>query len=118
MPKESAALDAGDILWIDFGPPVGHEHGGRRPAIVLTPSDYNLRSSVLVVCPITRRRRNWPFEVDLPPDGRLSGVVLVDQIKVVDRRARPVGYAGRVGSDVLGEIKAVLAALLGIPVSR
>jgi mRNA interferase MazF len=116
-PSESAALDAGDILWIDFGRPVGHEQGGRRPAIVLTPRDYNLRSSLLVVCPITRRRRNWPFEVALPP-GRLSGVVLVDQIKVVDPAARPVGFGGRLPEDVLGEVKAKLAALLGISISR
>jgi mRNA interferase MazF len=117
MPSESAALDAGDILWIDFGQPVGHEQGGRRPAIVLTRRDYNMRSSVLVVCPIARTRRNWPFEVALPA-GRLSGVILVDQIKVIDPAARPVGYGGRLPDDVLGEVKAKLAALLGISVSR
>ena len=118
MPSESTALDAGDILWIDFGHPVGHKQGGRRPAIVLTGRDYNVRSSVLVVCPITRKRRNWPFEVDLPPAGRLSGVVLVDQIKVIDPAVRPVGYGGRLPDEVLGEVKAKLAALLGIFVSR
>jgi mRNA interferase MazF len=79
----------------------------------LTPRDYNAVSSVLVVCPITRKRRNWPFEVNLPPIGRLSGVVLVDQIKAVDPVARPIGYGGRVPEEVLGEIKAKLAALLG-----
>jgi len=117
VPRESAALDAGDILWIDFGQPVGHVQGSRRPALVLTGHAYNMRSSVLVVCPITRKRRNWPFEVALPP-GRLSGVVLVDQIKVIDPAARPVGYGGRLPDDVLGEVKAKLAALLGISVSR
>jgi mRNA-degrading endonuclease toxin of MazEF toxin-antitoxin module len=44
----------------------------------------------------------------------LSGVVLVDQIRVVDPAARPVGLAGRVSDDVLGQIKAKLAALLGL----
>lgn len=116
MPRESAGLEAGDILWIDFGKPVGHEQGGRRPALVLTRQDYNARSSVLMVCPITRKRRNWPFEVNLPATGRLSGVVLVDQIRVVDPIARPVGYGGSLPNHVLGEVKAKLAALLGIPV--
>lgn len=116
MPSEGAVLDAGDILWIDFGRPIGHEQGGRRPAIVLTRRDYNMRSSLLIVCPITRRRRDWPFEVALPSVGRLRGVVLVDQIKVVDPAARPVGYGGRLPNDVLGEVKAKLAALLGISV--
>jgi mRNA interferase MazF len=115
---EAAALDAGDILWIDFGAPTGHEQGGRRPAVVLTAWNYNARSSVIVVCPITRRRRNWPFEVALPAAGPLDGVILVDQIKAVDPTARPVGYGGRVPNDILTEVRARLAALLGIPVSN
>lgn len=116
--EEAATLDAGDILWVDFGTPIGREQGGRRPALVLTPRDYNIRSSVLVVCPITRARRNWPFEVPLPSTGRLRGVVLVDQIKVVDPSARPVRYGGRIPEDVLGEVRARLASLLGIPVPK
>lgn len=117
MPNESAGVDAGDILWIDFGNPVGHEQGGRRPAVVLTRRDYNVRSSVLLVCPIARRSRNWPFEVSLPAAGGLSGVVLVDQIRVVDPVARPVGRGGSLPNEVFGEVKAKLAALLGIAVS-
>lgn len=117
MPNQSAALEAGDILWVDFGPPVGHEQGGRRPAIVLTPQYYNERSSVLLVCPITRKRRNWPFEVGLPPTGRLNGVVLVDQIRVVDPVARPVGCGGRLPDTVFSEVQAKLASLLGISIS-
>jgi mRNA interferase MazF len=115
---EAAELDAGDVIWIDFGRPVGHEQGGRRPALVLTSRHYNVRSSVLVVCPITRTGRNWPFEVRLPSAGGVSGTVLVDQIKVVDPAVRPFRHAGRLPSDVLGEVKAKLAALLGIPVSK
>lgn len=117
MPSVSAALEAGDLLWIDFGPPVGHEQGGRRPAVVLTPQHYNERSSVLLVCPITRKRRNWPFEVSLPPAGRVNGVVLVDQIRVVDPVARPVGYGGCLPVAIFSEVQAKLASLLGISVS-
>jgi mRNA interferase MazF len=115
---EAGTLDAGDVLWVDFGTPVGHEQGGRRPALVLTSRDYNMRSSVLAVCPVTRVRRNWPFEVAFPAIGRLTGVILVDQIKVVDPAARPVRYGGRVPDDVLGEVRAKLAALFGIPVPK
>lgn len=116
MPNESVAIESGDVLWVDFGQPIGQEQGGRRPALVLTRRDYNARSSVLLVCPITRKRRDWPFEVILPPVGHLSGVVLVDQIRVIDPAARPVGYGGSASSEVLREVRAKLAALLGIPV--
>jgi mRNA interferase MazF len=110
--------DAGDVLWVDFGPPAGREQSGRRPALVVTPREYNRRSSVLVVCPITRTGRNWPFEVALPPLGLLSGFVLVDQIKVVDPRIRAFRRAGRTSDHVLGEVRGKLASLLGIPVSN
>jgi mRNA interferase MazF len=115
---EIAALDAGDVLWIYLGRPVGHGQGGRRPALVLTPREYNARSSVIVVCPITHTRRHWPFEVPFPAMGRLSGSVLVDQIKVIDPAARSIRYAGRLPDAVLGEVKAKLVALLAIPVSN
>ena len=118
MASEADTLDAGDVLWVDFGQPVGREQSGRRPALVLTSRDYNAHSSVLVVCPITRRPRNWPFEVPLPPHGAVSGFVLVDQIKVVDPTIRAFRRAGRVSDATLGEVRGKLASLLGIPVSN
>jgi mRNA interferase MazF len=110
--------DAGDLLWIDFGRSVGHEQGGRRPAVVLTSQDYNRLSSVLVVCPITRKSRDWPFQVQLPADGPVKGAVLVDQIKVIDPMAQPTRRGGRLPDKVFDEVRATLATLLGIPVSN
>ncbi len=109
--------DTGDVLWVDFGSPVGREQAGRRPALVLSSRDYNAASSVLIVCPITRKQRDWPFTVAVPPIGLLSGFVLVDQIKVVDPAIRAFNKAGRVPADVLAEVRGQLAALLGIPVA-
>jgi mRNA interferase MazF len=116
--SDADAPDAGDVLWLDFGPPTGREQGGRRPALVLSGRQYNSQSSVLVVCPITRKERDWPFEVSLPAGGLISGVVLVDQIKVFDLAARPHRRAGQLPRDILNEVRARLAVLLGIPVSN
>jgi mRNA interferase MazF len=115
--RNGNAPDAGEVLWIDFGHPVGREQGGRRPALVLTSRKYNLASSVLIVCPITRSRRNWPFAVALPPLGRLTGFVLVDQIKVIDPTIRAFKREGTVPAEIMLEVRAHLASLLGIPVS-
>jgi mRNA interferase MazF len=109
--------EAGDVLWINFGNPVGREQAGRRPAVVLTSKAYNVKSSVLVVCPITRTRRDWPFMVSLPPIGPIVGFVLVDQIKVIDPAARALSRAGRVPEQVLDEIRGRLASLLGISIT-
>jgi mRNA interferase MazF len=112
------APDAGEVLWLDFGPPIGHEQAGRRPALVLSNRQYNTQSSMLVVCPITRKGRGWPFEVSLPAGGLIGGVVLVDQIKVIDPAARPIRRAGQLPHGILNEVRARLAVLLGIPVSN
>lgn len=115
--RNGSVPDSGDVLWIDFGPPTGREQGGRRPALVLTSREYNVASSVLIVCPITRTDRRWPFNVPLPPVGLVSGFVLVDQIRVVDPALRAFKSAGRVSTETLGEIRGKLAVLLGIAVS-
>jgi mRNA interferase MazF len=111
---DASAPDVGDVLWIDFGPPIGREQAGRRPALVLTSRAYNERSSVLIVCPITRRNREWPTLVPLPPVGALSGFIIVDQIKVIDPAVRAFRSAGRISADTLAEVRAKLSALLGI----
>jgi mRNA interferase MazF len=109
--------EAGDVLWIDFGAPVGREQAGRRPAVVLTSQAYNAGSSVMIVCPITRSARPWPFKVPLPRVGDITGFALVDQLKVVDPAIRRLKRAGRIPDATLADIRGRLAALLGIPVS-
>jgi mRNA interferase MazF len=110
--------EAGDVFWIDFGEPRGHEQAGRRPALVLTASEYNERSSVFVVCPIASRAKSWPFHVLLPPAGRITGFVLVDQIQAVDPVARPCKFAGTVPAALLVEVRRRLEALLEIRSNR
>jgi mRNA interferase MazF len=114
---DESVPDAGEVIWIDFGQPVGREQGGRRPALIVTSRDYNIRSSVLVVCPITRTERDWPFMVALPPLGLVSGFVLVDQIKVIDLAVRAFRSGGRIPDETLLEVRGQLAVLLGIPVA-
>jgi mRNA interferase MazF len=104
--------DAGDILWVDFGQPVGHEQASRRPALVITPASYNDRSSLLLVCPITGRSRPWPFRLPLPPVAGVTGFIVIDQIRAVDPLARRCKFAGTVPRDVLAEVRRRLAALL------
>lgn len=105
--------DAGDWVWVEFDPAVGHEQGGRRPALVVSSSGYNSRSTYIVVCPITRSTKPWPFKVILPEDGQIAGSVLVDQIKSIDRTGRFVQLGGTVPDVVLVEVRAKLGQLLG-----
>ena len=109
--------EAGDVLWVNFDPPLGREQAGRRPAIVISSRRYNEISTYIVVCPVTRSLKPWPFKVVLPSGTAIEGAVLVDQVRSVDRTARVLRPHGRVSSETLGEIRSVLASMLDIPVA-
>jgi mRNA interferase MazF len=51
----------------------------------------------------------------LLPDGLAAeGSVLIDQVRVLDRRQRGFRRVGRLPDDVMEDVRARLAALLGI----
>jgi mRNA interferase MazF len=106
--------DRGSLVWLEFSPQAGHEQAGRRPAIVLTTRAYHQRSALAVVCPITGNQRGWPMEVKLPDGLPISGVVLVDQLRSIDREARFLTIAGQAPREVLEDIDARLAPLLSL----
>lgn len=109
--------DAGDLYWLDFGNPSGHEQAGRRPVLVISPRAYNATSSFVIVCPVTRQQKPWPYKVPLESSSDISGFVLVDQVRSVDRRLRVHRFGGRASAESLSEVRSVLASILGIPVS-
>jgi mRNA interferase MazF len=106
--------DRGDLAWVVFTPQSGREQAGRRPALVLSPRLYHERSELAVVCPVTSNREPWPWKVLLPDDLAVSGAVLVDQVRSIDRGARRLRIVGRAPQGVLLDVQAKLAALLGL----
>lgn len=112
------ALEAGDIVWVDFGPPFGHEQAGRRPALVVSPRAYNDRSSLVLVCPITRNLDLWAFKVEMPKGTRVQGAVIVDQVRSIDRVARFIRKTERTDVDTLNRVYGTFAAMFAIPVSN
>jgi mRNA interferase MazF len=104
----------GSLVWVVFSPQAGSEQAGRRPGVVLSPRSYHERSRLAIVCPITSKERGWPTEVKLPEGLPVSGVILVDHIKSIDREARKLEVVGAVTQDVLDEVDARLAPLLSL----
>ena len=102
----------GDLVWLRFSPQEGHEQAGHRPALVLSPAEYNEKSSVALFCPITSTVKGYPFEVELPPGGMIRGVVLADQVRSLDWRARRLKFAAAAPRQVVGEVLGKLNALL------
>lgn len=91
-------------MWLTFDPQAGHEQAGVRPAVVLSPKPYNERSSLIVVVPVTRQIKGYPFEVVLPDDLPVSGAVLSDQIKSVDWRARDARFLCSLPAAIVSRI--------------
>lgn len=104
--------ERGDLIWIALDPQAGHEQAGRRPAVVVSPRAYNRKVGLALCCPVTSRIKGYPFEVALPPKGRITGVVLADQVKSLDWRARQAKRAGRLTAEAIGEVIAKLTTLL------
>lgn len=78
----------GEAGWINFNPQVGHEQARRRPAVVLSPGPYNDRTSLAILCPVANQVKGDPFEVAVPAGLDVTGVILADQVKSMDWRAR------------------------------
>jgi mRNA interferase MazF len=103
--------DRGDVVWLQFDPQAGHEQAGRRPALVLSPSAYNGKVGLAILCPITSQVKGYPFEVEIR-GGKVQGVVLSDQVKSLDWRVRKAELAERASDSVIEEVLQKLATLL------
>src|SRR5437016_5901699 len=102
--------EVGDIAWVELDPVKGTEQAGRRPALVLSDSTYHDASRRVVICPITSSARPWPFNVPLPAGLLTTGLVLVDQVRTIDRTERMFEIIERAPKELLAEVRGRLAA--------
>jgi mRNA interferase MazF len=111
MARKAYIPRRGDIVWIDFDPTKGHEQSGRRPALVLSHKSYNALSGRALFCPITSRVRGHVFEV-LHSGEKVIGAILVDQVRSMDWRSRPVTFAEAAEPEVIHDVEARLLAIV------
>ena len=111
--KPAFVPDAGDLIWLTFDPQAGREQAGRRPALVLSPILYNSKAGLALACPITTQAKGYPFEVSMPADCGVTGVILADHVKSIDWKARKAEIIGTCPHEIMAEVRAKLAPLLG-----
>ena len=104
--------ERGDAVWINFNPQSGHEQAGRRPAIVVSPKAYNQKVGLALFCPITNQTKGYPFEVAIPKNAKVSGVILSDQIKSLDWQTRNVEFISKVPYSVVEKVLERLKTLM------
>jgi mRNA interferase MazF len=102
----------GDFIWINFDPQAGHEQRGNRPALVVSHDEFNQRMGFAFVCPISNTQRKNPFYVVIPEKQAATGVIMTDQMRSLDFRARKASFISEcpalVLADVLRRIKPIL----------
>ena len=81
---------------------------------MLTDHEFHRRNDTAIVCPITSNTTPWPTKVALPPGLKVSGAVIVDQVRTLDRSARGFRAVDRVPEEILNDVRGRLATLLGI----
>lgn len=112
--KRGYIPDRGDVVWLAFDPQAGHEQRGRRPALVLSPANYNGKVGLALFCPITSQVKGYPFEVTVPEGSPIVGVVLADQVKSLDWKARKTTRLCKLPHAVVAQVLRKLEALLSL----
>lgn len=106
----------GDILELSLDPVKGREIRGSRPVLVLSADAFNKASGLLLVAPITQggtASRETGFSVTLMGSGTATqGVVLCDQTRTVDARARNFKTIERAPLGVVTEALDAVRAIL------
>lgn len=110
--NKSYVPDAGDIIFLNLDPVVGHEQGGTRPVVVLSPAVYNGKTGLALCVPLTTKQKGYPFEVTISTLSRPSWA-LADAINHLDWLERKANFKGRATSAELEEIRTHVRALTG-----
>jgi mRNA interferase MazF len=102
----------GHFIWISFDPQAGHEQMGDRPALVVSHDGFNRRMGFAFVCPISNTKRQNPFYICIPEGEAVMGVVMADQMRSLDFKARNASFISECPElllqDVLRRIKPII----------
>lgn len=106
--------ERGDAVWLNLSPQSGREQSGRRPVLIVSPLVYNKKVGLALVCPITNQAKGYAFEVEIPENLKVKGVILSDHIKSADWKTRNIEFICKVPKDVVEDVIEKLDTLLKI----
>lgn len=103
-----------DIVWINFDPQAGNEQKGKRPALILSPLQYNEKTNLAICVPITSKIKGYSFEVKIPDGLKVSGVILSDHVKSLDWKIREAKFLDKLPDFEFNEVIDKLSLLLKV----
>ncbi|MCL2806982.1 MAG: type II toxin-antitoxin system PemK/MazF family toxin [Coriobacteriia bacterium] len=102
----------GDIVYFDYNPTKGHEPAGNRPSVIVSNDDFNNRTSLALVCPITKTNNGFPLHFRIPDGREVTGFVCAEQVRTIDLYARNSKVVGRLDEATLEDIITALRLFL------
>ncbi|CAM3209363.1 putative MazF protein [Xenorhabdus nematophila ATCC 19061] len=99
-----------DIIFIDFEPVKGKEIGKVRPALVLSSEEYNKKTGLVIICPISTSIRGGETEV---PINNLEKPSVVTASLIQTLSWRKSKFAAVAEPAVIDEVLARLIPLIG-----
>jgi mRNA interferase MazF len=94
----------GDFVRLNFDPQAGHEQMGSRPALILSHTSFNRKMGFVLVCPVSTTKRRNPFYVPIPEGEKVTGVIMADQLRSLDHRARKTAFISKCPEVLLQEV--------------
>ena len=102
----------GDFVAITFDPQSGHEQKGRRPALVVSNTSFNEQVGLAIVCPLTTSDRGYPFHIAVTDNLKVTGFVMVEQVKSIDYVTRKAKMIAKASNELLDEVLSILDACI------
>src|SRR5688500_16378315 len=103
----------GDFITLSFDPQAGHEQKGRRPALVVSNDLFNSHTGLAIVCPINNTDRGFPFHLAVPATTRLTGFVMVEQVKSTDYAERRARFIETAPAEFVEDVVALIETCIG-----
>ena len=104
--------DRNDIIWLDFEPSKGKEIGKYRPALVLSSSEYNKKTGLLICCPISSSVRGGSTEVRVE-NLETPSVVAASLIQTLAWKDRQAKFIAKAENGVMDNVLMRLIPLIG-----
>lgn len=108
MKQKKLAVEQGDIIFLDVGPTRGHEEDGRRPALVVSISDFTKLTGLVKVVPITNSDNPFGLIVPMPGGCKTTGSILCQHERSLDINERHANYVEKCPKETVKKVLDIL----------
>ena len=103
----------GDLVTLDVAPEEsGQSEKQKRNMLVISPKAYNEKTGLAIFCPVKNKTKNYPFEVIIPEDSKVKGIILVDQVKSLNWKLRNAEFICKLKDEKFGEVISKLSTII------